>query len=73
MDDFLRKSLDNVVYGGLTNAFTRNDRRVIDGGIDGICFFTVAGGRLFSFLQSGMLQYNLLVMVLRLAWWFYIS
>ncbi|GLI34497.1 NADH-quinone oxidoreductase subunit 5 family protein [Desulforhabdus amnigena] len=63
MDDFLRKSLDNVVYGGLTNAFTRNDRRVIDGGIDGICFFTVAGGRLFSFLQSGMLQYNLLVMV----------
>ncbi|GKT08164.1 NADH-quinone oxidoreductase subunit L [Desulforhabdus sp. TSK] len=63
MDDFLRKSLDNFIYAGLTSAFTKNDRRIIDGGIDGICFFTVAGGRVFSFLQSGMLQHNLLVMV----------
>jgi NADH-quinone oxidoreductase subunit L len=63
MDSFLRKALDRVVYGGFTNLFTRNDRRVIDGGIDGICYFTVTGGRLFSFLQSGMLQNNLLIMV----------
>lgn len=63
MDDFLRKSLDTLVYSGLTNIFTRNDRRVIDGGIDGICEFTVESGRFFSFLQSGMLQYNLLVMI----------
>ncbi len=63
MDDFFRRSLDRFVYGGLTSIFTRNDRRVIDGGIDGLCFFTIAGGRLFSFLQSGMLQYNLLVMI----------
>ncbi|NLI83109.1 MAG: NADH-quinone oxidoreductase subunit L [Deltaproteobacteria bacterium] len=63
MDAFLRAFLDKVIYSGLTNVFTRNDRRVIDGGIDGICFFTVAGGRLLSFLQSGMLQYNLLVMI----------
>lgn len=63
MDRFLRQFLDRGVYAGLTSIFTRNDRRVIDGGIDGLCFFTVAGGRLFSFLQSGMLQYNLLVMI----------
>jgi NADH-quinone oxidoreductase subunit L len=63
LDDFYRKFLDRVVYGGLTNLFTRNDRRIIDGGIDGLCFFTVASGRLSSFLQSGMLQYNLLVMI----------
>jgi NADH-quinone oxidoreductase subunit L len=63
LDDFYRKLIDRVVYGGFTNLFTRNDRRIIDGAIDGVCFFTVAGGRLSSFLQSGMLQYNLLVMI----------
>ena len=63
LDDFLRKSLDTAIYSGVTNLFTRNDRRIIDGGIDGICNFTVDSGRLFSFLQSGMLQHNLLVMI----------
>jgi NADH-quinone oxidoreductase subunit L len=64
LDIFYRKGLDTFVYGGLTNLFTKNDRRVIDGGIDGICFFTEGSGRLLSFLQSGMLQYNLLIMIL---------
>ena len=64
IDIFYRKSLDTFVYGGFTALFTKNDRRIIDGGIDGICFFTEGSGRLFSFLQSGMLQYNLLIMVL---------
>jgi len=63
MDAFLRKALDTAVYCGLTSTFTRNDRRIIDGGIDGICKFTIGSGRLFSFLQSGMLQYNLLIMI----------
>lgn len=63
MDAFLRRFLDDVIYSGFTNLFTRNDRRIIDGGIDGICFFTIGSGRLLSFLQSGMLQYNLLVMI----------
>ena len=63
LDDFLRKFLDTAIYSGVTSLFTRNDRRIIDGGIDGICHFTVEGGRLFSFLQSGMLQHNLLVMI----------
>ena len=64
LDIFYRKSLDRFIYGGLTSLFTKNDRRVIDGGIDGICIFTEGSGRLFSFLQSGMLQYNLLIMLL---------
>jgi NADH-quinone oxidoreductase subunit L len=40
---------------------------VIDGGIDGICRATVGGGWVLSFLQSGMLQYNLMVMFAVLA------
>jgi NADH-quinone oxidoreductase subunit L len=64
LDIFYRKSLDTFVYAGLTSLFTKNDRRIIDGGIDGLCFFTESSGRVFSFLQSGMLQYNLLIMVL---------
>jgi NADH-quinone oxidoreductase subunit L len=63
MDDILRFLLDSVVYCGFTNIFTRNDRRVIDGGLDGFCRFTVGSGRVASFLQSGMLQYNLMVMI----------
>jgi NADH-quinone oxidoreductase subunit L len=63
MDHFYRWLVDYVVYCGFTNLFTRNDRRVIDGGIDGICRFTVGSGRVASFLQSGMLQYNLVLMV----------
>jgi NADH-quinone oxidoreductase subunit L len=63
MDDMLRFLLDNVVYCGFTSVFTRNDRRVIDGGLDGFCRFTVGSGRIASFLQSGMLQYNLMVMI----------
>ncbi len=63
MDDMLRKLLDSVVYAGFTSVFTRNDRRVIDGGLDGFCRFTVGSGRVASFLQSGMLQYNLVIMV----------
>jgi NADH-quinone oxidoreductase subunit L len=63
MDDAFRKLLDGLVYCGFTNVFTRNDRRIIDGGIDGFCRFTVGSGRATSFLQSGMLQNNLFVTV----------
>jgi NADH-quinone oxidoreductase subunit L len=64
LDVFYRKVLDTFVYGGLTSIFAKNDRRLIDGGIDGMCYFIQGSGRLFSLLQSGMLQYNLLIMVL---------
>ena len=67
IDHFYRSFLDYVIYGIFSNLFTRNDRQVIDGGIDGICRATVGGGRMLSFLQSGMLQYNLMVMFAVLA------
>jgi NADH-quinone oxidoreductase subunit L len=67
IDHFYRRFLDYVIYGIFSNLFTRNDRQVIDGGIDGICKATVGGGWVLSFLQSGMLQYNLMVMFAVLA------
>jgi len=67
IDHFYRLFLDYFIYGIVSNLFTRNDRRVIDGGIDGICRATVGSGWALSFLQSGMLQYNLMVMFAVLA------
>jgi NADH-quinone oxidoreductase subunit L len=67
IDHFYRRFLDYFIYGIVSNLFTRNDRRVIDGGIDGICRATVGTGWALSFLQSGMLQYNLMVMFAVLA------
>ena len=67
IDHFYRRFLDYFIYGIVSNLFTRNDRRVIDGGIDGICRATVGSGWALSFLQSGMLQYNLMVMFAVLA------
>ncbi|MGE5259179.1 MAG: NADH-quinone oxidoreductase subunit L [Hyphomicrobiales bacterium] len=67
LDHLYRLFLDYVIYGTFSNLFTRNDRRVIDGGIDGMCRATIGSGRLLSFIQSGMLQYNLMVMFTALA------
>ncbi|RJX35932.1 MAG: NADH-quinone oxidoreductase subunit L [Desulfarculus sp.] len=67
MDAFYRCMLDYVVYGVFSRLFTLNDRRVVDGGVDGVCRGTVGGGWLLSFLQSGLLQYNLFTMVLIIA------
>jgi NADH-quinone oxidoreductase subunit L len=63
LDVFYRKVLDRFVYGGLTNLCAKNDRIIIDGGIDELCSLTERGGRRLSFLQSGMLQYNLMLML----------
>jgi NADH-quinone oxidoreductase subunit L len=62
IDHFYRFLVDYVVYGVFSNLSTRNDRRVIDGSIDGICRATVGSGWILSFLQSGRLHYNLGVM-----------
>jgi NADH-quinone oxidoreductase subunit L len=67
LDHLYRRLLDYVIYGTFSNLFTRNDRRVIDGAIDGMCRATIGSGRLLSFVQSGMLQYNLMVMFAALA------
>jgi NADH-quinone oxidoreductase subunit L len=61
LDHFYRIFLDQVIYRTFANLFTRNDRQVIDGGIDGFCKFTEDSGRVISYLQSGRLRYNLFV------------
>jgi NADH-quinone oxidoreductase subunit L len=67
MDHFYRRVLDFVVYGFFSRIFTFNDRRMIDGGIDGFCRGTVGVGGILSRLQSSYLQYNLLTMLVVIA------
>jgi NADH-quinone oxidoreductase subunit L len=61
IDHFYRLILEFVVYKTLAGLFTRNDRQVIDGGVDAFCRFTVRGGRVVSYAQAGMLRRNLAV------------
>lgn len=74
MDRFYRMVLDYLIYRTFANLFTRNDRQVIDGGIDQFCRLTKGGGHALSHLQSGMLRYNLVLMfaVLTLAGLYFI-
>src|SRR3989339_1729685 len=67
MDHFWRWFLNRFIYGFFSKWFTYNDRRVVDGGVDAVAFSTVSSGRLLSFIQTALLQYNLLFMVLVLA------
>lgn len=50
--------LEYVVYRTFAALCSRNDQKVIDGGVDGLSRLTVAGGRVLSHLQSGALRYN---------------
>ena len=61
LDHLYRIFLEVVIYRTFANLFTRNERQVMDGGIDGFCKFTKGSGRVVSYLQSGSLRYNLLV------------
>jgi NADH-quinone oxidoreductase subunit L len=49
-----------VVDKGISRLCYLNDRKVIDGSIDGLCGATVESGRVVAFLQTGMIQYRLL-------------
>jgi NADH-quinone oxidoreductase subunit L len=60
IDRFYRRFLDIFIYGVVSNLFTRNDQKVIDGGIDGLGRGTVETGRFVSFLHLSMVQYRLL-------------
>jgi NADH-quinone oxidoreductase subunit L len=62
LDDLYAYLLNKVVYGVFAKPLARNDRRVIDGGIDAFCRFTVGSGRVFSYIQAGLLRSNLMVM-----------
>ena len=60
IDRFYRRFLDIFIYGVVSNLFTQNDRKVIDGGLDGLGKATVETGRFVSWLHLGMVQYRLL-------------
>ena len=60
IDRFYRRFLDIFIYGVVSKLFTRNDNKVIDGGIDGLARGTVESGRFVSLLHLGMVQYRLL-------------
>ncbi len=60
IDRFYRRFLDIFIYGTVSTLFTRNDQKVIDGGLDGLARGTVDTGRFVSFLHSSMVQYRLL-------------
>ncbi|CAB1059946.1 NADH-ubiquinone oxidoreductase chain L (EC [Olavius sp. associated proteobacterium Delta 1] len=60
LDRFYRRFMDIFIYGVVSNLFDRNDKKVIDGGIDGLGKGTVEIGRFVSFLHLGMVQYRLL-------------
>ena len=74
IDRFYRRFLDIFIYGVVSNLLTRNDRKIIDGGIDGLSKGTVATGRIVSVLHLGMVQYRLLtifVVVVMLGLYFF--
>jgi NADH-quinone oxidoreductase subunit L len=61
IDRFYGLLVNLVVDRGISYLCYENDQKVIDGSIDGLCEGTVEGGRIAAFLQSGMIQYRLLV------------
>ncbi len=61
IDHFYRLLVNLVVDRGLSYLCYQNDNKVIDGSIDELSEGTVEGGRIVAFLQSGMIQYRLLV------------
>ncbi len=67
LDHFYRRFVVYVIDGFFSRLSTRNDQQIIDGGIDGFCRFTVGSGRVLSFLQSGLLRYNLIFVFAVLA------
>jgi NADH-quinone oxidoreductase subunit L len=67
LDRVYRWLVDIVIDGFLSKACAKNEDKVINDSIDGFCHFTLDGGQLLSFLQSGKLRYNLFVMVAALA------
>ncbi|MEJ2165308.1 MAG: NADH-quinone oxidoreductase subunit L [Desulfobacterales bacterium] len=75
IDHFYRRFLDIFIYGVVSNLLTQNDKKIIDGGIDGLSRGTVETGRIVSFLHLGMVQYKLLtifvVMVLLGVYFFF--
>ena len=63
LDRLYRYLLDTLVYRGVSRLFTANDRRVIDGALDGLGRSTIGLGRVVDWVHGGMIQYRLMIMV----------
>jgi NADH-quinone oxidoreductase subunit L len=62
LDHLYRYLLDKWVYGGICRLFAWNDRRVIDGAVDGMGLSTIGLGSLLARLHTGLIQYRLMVL-----------
>jgi NADH-quinone oxidoreductase subunit L len=67
IDHFYALLVNLVVDRGISRLCYINDRKVIDGGIEGVCGATVESGRVTAILQTGMVQYRLIVIFAVLA------
>ena len=67
LDHLYRRFVLTVIDGFFSKACTKNEDRVINKSIDELSHFTLDSGDLLSFLQSGKLRYNLIVMFAALA------
>ncbi len=62
LDYVYHKMVKTVLDGTFSRLSAENERLAINGGLDLFARFTVASGRVLSFLQSGILRYNLMVL-----------
>jgi NADH-quinone oxidoreductase subunit L len=67
LDHAYQRFVNIIIDGFFSKTCTENEDRVINDSIDGFCHFTLDSGHLLSFLQSGKLRYNLIVMFAALA------
>jgi len=61
LDDLYAFLLKNVIYRMFAELLTLNERVIIDGAIENLCRFTKGSGRVFSYIQAGVLRFNLMV------------
>jgi NADH-quinone oxidoreductase subunit L len=67
LDHVYGKFVAVVIDRIFSKTCAKNEDRVINNGIDGLCKFTLGSGHFFSLLQSGKLRYNFVVMFGALA------
>lgn len=62
MDHVYRYLMDTIVYRGISRLFAWNDRRVIDGAVDGLGGSAIGLGKIAARLHTGLIQRRLMVM-----------
>lgn len=61
LDHLYRYLLDRVVDRGISRLFAWNDKRVIDGTVDGLGLSTIRLGALIARMHTGIIQHRLMV------------